>query len=105
MEFVERRALPVFQVSLLTPLPLRDALEVADVPADTCGERRRALLDANDRSGVFERYFPMFRPGEGLRTVRKGLVFLMDDCRALSDPHHRHSELCRPLTVTSEVTS
>ena len=66
-----------------------ETLEVVDVPADECGERRCALLDANERPGVFQRYFAMFCPGEGRRTVRKGLVFLMNDRRAPSDPDHR----------------
>jgi hypothetical protein len=94
VELAERMALQEFQMSLLTALPLRDALEVIDVPADEFGECRCALLDANERRGVFQRDFPMFCPGEGGRTVREGPVFLMDDRRALADPNHRRIARC-----------
>ena len=89
VEFTERMALQEFQVGLFALLPLRDTLEVVDVPVDECGERRCALLDANERRGVCQRYFAMLCPADGRRTVRKGLVFLMNDHRALSDPDHR----------------
>src|SRR5665213_1231970 len=72
-------ALQEFQVGLLTALPLRDALEVVDVPANECSEGWCALLDANECRGIFQHYFPMFCPGEGRRTVRKGPGLPMDN--------------------------
>jgi hypothetical protein len=85
VEFAERMGLQEFQVSLLTALPLRDALEVVDVPADECGERRCALLDANERRGVFQRYFPMFCLGQGRRTVRCAVRLLPSSYRCHGD--------------------
>jgi hypothetical protein len=64
-------ALQEFQVSLLTPLPLRDRLEIVDVPTNELSEGRRTLLYARQCRGILECYLPVLGPADGRRSMRE----------------------------------
>jgi len=67
VQFSERVALQELQVSLLTPLPLRDSFEIVDIPADEFGHRRCAMLNTNERGRVLQgtsRCFAQVRAAE-----------------------------------------
>lgn len=82
-------ALQEFQVSLLTALALRDALEVVDVPANEPGERWCALLDAGRRGRIFKDHLSVLRPAHGRRSVRECPGFLVEDRLSPTQPNDR----------------
>ena len=89
VELAERMALQELEVSLFAPLPLRDALEGLDVPANELGERWRTMIDASECVGMFKRHLAMLCPARCCSTQRESLVFAVDDGLAASNANNR----------------
>jgi hypothetical protein len=74
---------------LLAPLPLGDALEIVDVPADELGERGRSLLDSGEGRWILKSDFAVLRPAEGGGAVCERTALAVQDYSATTDTTDR----------------